>query len=107
MLNGKKVSWPSGGLMSHCARSSTTPPRTFTRPTEHAEAALLLAVSKSMAVKSTGTETTLAHPADTWPRTMGDSRLSLPGRLDPRGSNYRNRGSAQRRQIDPVQRAHP
>ena len=50
--------------MNHPILSTTCPSRTFTRPTEHALAAEPLAVSKSMAVKSSGTYLTLTWSTD-------------------------------------------
>jgi hypothetical protein len=52
--------------MYQCTRSTTRPSRTFTRPTEQADALDGLAVSKSIAVKSTGTRAS-SHAGPTRP----------------------------------------
>ena len=54
-LPGSNPSWPSGGRMSEYRVSTTWPSLTRTTPRAHADAGLRLAVSKSMAVKLTGT----------------------------------------------------
>ena len=81
-----KWSCPSGGRMSHPARSTTLPSRTLTSPTEQADAAEELAVSKSMAVKSRVTFVMLARATDaagaTAPRAVASiGRRSAARRL--------------------------
>src|SRR5690606_41270034 len=65
---------------------------TFTSPTEQALALEELAVSKSIAVKSSGTSScSHGHP------TLTDAARSAGhGSLDSRGSHYRNRRTPQR-----------
>src|SRR5690606_10918420 len=55
VFHSLNTSCPAGGRMSHPVCATTTPSRTRTRPTEQADAGLEFAVSKSMAVKSRGT----------------------------------------------------
>ena len=61
----------NGGRMYQCTRSTTRPSRTFTSPTEQADALDGLAVSKSIAVKSTGTRSIVARGSDTAGRAAG------------------------------------
>ena len=78
MFQSTKWSCPNGGWMNHPMRSTTWPSRTFTSPTEQALAAEPLAVSKSMAVKSSGTCSTLARGSDTErPRLAAQRRYCL------------------------------
>jgi len=55
VFHSLKKSCPRGGRMNQLALSTTRPSTTLTNPTEHALALEELAVSKSMAVKLTGT----------------------------------------------------
>src|SRR5690554_3454274 len=86
--------------MNHDAVSTTRPSRTLTSPTEQAEALDEFAVSKSIAVKSSGTSScSHGHP------TLTDAaRSARHGSLDSRGSHYRNRRTPQRGQVHPFQR---
>src|SRR5690554_2218523 len=100
VFHSRKASYPSGGLMYQEALSTTRPSRTFTSPTEQALALEELAVSKSIAVKSSGTSScSHGHP------TLTDAARSAGhGSLDFRGSHYRNRRTPQRGQVDSLQR---
>jgi ribosome-binding ATPase len=63
--------------MNQAARSTTRPPRTLTRPTEHADALEELAVSKSIAVKFSGTISS-SHGPPTLPlRNAGHEPVRL------------------------------
>ena len=67
-------SCPAGGRISQPVCATTTPSRTRTRPTEHADAGEEFAVSKSIAVKSRGTD----PPSFVSPRSSRQARRGAP-----------------------------
>ncbi len=79
-------SCPSGGWISQPVRSTTRPARTLISPTEQADALLEFAVSKSIAVKSSGTVPwSHARPTRLW--RIAGSRASA-GPTTPRGRRW-------------------
>ena len=66
------------GRISVEKRSTTMPSRTFTSPTAHAEAALPLAVSKSIAVKSSAMSTMIPERTHTPDQADASARPVLP-----------------------------